>query len=528
MGALAVLVACGGGGDGGSAGEGGTGGSAGAGGSGGSGPTCDLCVRANGVQPTLACPDDVGMGGFGGAGGAAGVGGADWTGECKTHVDCDDDGDPCSSPCLLGMCSREPLEDGRLCCPDASGDCEVLHICGRGTCRETCSCATDCQRTFNDCIATVCRHDNSSYTWGYCDELLVEDETPCAGGVCEAGVCELTSTRLPCTEQGVSNAILQGGGPFTFACDGPTELAPQILSFDIERDLVLDGEGNLALTLTSFSIAENAAVELRGMTLRRRISNRGTLTLVNVEVRGGIFNAGVVTATNVAVSVGDRGISNTGTFTATDVEVFGNSVGVLNSGTFIGTRVAVSNNVGTRPLGHGIGIRHHAGAMVLTNCTISQNTVSDPENLLFHSAVLNLSDMTLAHCTVVGDGTDMRSINNRGELRMASTLVESGCSNGSQIIDSQGYNIESPGDTCRLGSPTDQISVSAEALDLGPLQYNGGPAKTHALGAASVAIDLVPVAACLDADGEPLTSDQRGAPRPGGAMCDVGAFEAQP
>jgi hypothetical protein len=50
----------------------------------------------------------------------------------------------------------------------------------------------------------------------------------------------------------------------------------------------------------------------------------------------------------------------------------------------------------------------------------------------------------------------------------------------------------------------------------------------HALLPGSVAIDVIPEAACVDADGEPLTEDQRGEPRPGGTMCDVGAFEVQP
>jgi hypothetical protein len=53
---------------------------------------------------------------------------------------------------------------------------------------------------------------------------------------------------------------------------------------------------------------------------------------------------------------------------------------------------------------------------------------------------------------------------------------------------------------------------------------------THALGAGSVAIDQIPEADCVDADGQPLTTDQRDEPRPetGGTMCDVGAFEVQP
>ena len=45
-----------------------------------------------------------------------------------------------------------------------------------------------------------------------------------------------------------------------------------------------------------------------------------------------------------------------------------------------------------------------------------------------------------------------------------------------------------------------------------------------------VAIDAIPEAECVDANGEPLTADQRGEPQPetGGTMCDVGAFEVQP
>jgi hypothetical protein len=90
---------------------------------------------------------------------------------------------------------------------------------------------------------------------------------------------------------------------------------------------------------------------------------------------------------------------------------------------------------------------------------------------------------------------------------------------------SNGYNIESPGDTCGFDQPTDQINVSAEDLKLGELADNGGPTMTHALGEGSVAIDVIPAEDCVDADGAPLTTDQRGFPRD--SMCDVGSFEVQ-
>ncbi|HET6823672.1 MAG TPA: PxKF domain-containing protein, partial [Anaerolineales bacterium] len=55
---------------------------------------------------------------------------------------------------------------------------------------------------------------------------------------------------------------------------------------------------------------------------------------------------------------------------------------------------------------------------------------------------------------------------------------------------------------------------------LGPLQDNGGTTHTMALGAGSPAADAAEDSAC------PAT-DQRGATRPQGPHCDIGAFEAQ-
>jgi len=42
-----------------------------------------------------------------------------------------------------------------------------------------------------------------------------------------------------------------------------------------------------------------------------------------------------------------------------------------------------------------------------------------------------------------------------------------------------------------------------------------------------VPIDQIPETECVDADGERLTTDQRGVARPQGRACDVGAFELE-
>lgn len=89
-------------------------------------------------------------------------------------------------------------------------------------------------------------------------------------------------------------------------------------------------------------------------------------------------------------------------------------------------------------------------------------------------------------------------------------------------ITSQGHNLSSDG-SCGLFGPGDMQFVNPS---LGPLAFNGGPTRTHALLAGSPAIDAGEPG-CTNPDGIALTSDQRGQPRPVGAACDIGAYEVQ-
>jgi hypothetical protein len=61
------------------------------------------------------------------------------------------------------------------------------------------------------------------------------------------------------------------------------------------------------------------------------------------------------------------------------------------------------------------------------------------------------------------------------------------------------------------------------------LANNGGPTQTIALAPGSPAIDAIPVADCTDQTSKPITTDQRGFPRPDFRedVCDIGAFESQ-
>jgi hypothetical protein len=75
--------------------------------------------------------------------------------------------------------------------------------------------------------------------------------------------------------------------------------------------------------------------------------------------------------------------------------------------------------------------------------------------------------------------------------------------------------------SCDLAGAGDEEVLDALA---GPLADNGGPTDTIALLDGSPAIDGG--AASCDGPDDVLTADQRGSPRPSGAACDVGAFEA--
>lgn len=381
---------------------------------------------------------------------------------------------------------------------------------------------------------------------------------------------------FPCTEQGIRDAIAEGGGPHFFACDGPTTLvtAAEIV---IDNDVILDGEGSVTLDGSQehrvFAVAVGTSAELRRFTLTRGlgyngggllndgtltltestvsgnsaagrvdsrgggISNNGTLTLTNSTVSdntsstagGGISNSETLTLTNSAVSENvaayGGGISNSGTLTLADSTVSGNDVGYDGGGIYNETFAAItltdSTVSGNTAIWYGGGLYNGGlGTVVLTNSTVSGNSGA------YGGGIYDVGSttITLTNCTLSANtGSYGSGINNLGTLTLRNTLVDNDCADGSASV-SVGGNIESPGDTCGFDQLTDQVNVTEGQLNIGPLSDNGGATMTHALLPGSVAIDVIPEGECT------VDTDQRGQPRPetSGTMCDVGAFEVQP
>ena len=414
-----------------------------------------------------------------------------------------------------------------------------------------CVAPVDC-RDFNDCTQDLCNATSR------CEHPAAMDGTPCAGGTCQAGICNLTTSRLPCTDQGIRNAVAAGGGPYTFDCEGATTVftEDEIL---VETNVMLDGQGELVVDgggkHTLFWVTEGAALELRGFGVTNGVGglhNEGTLDVTDSTVSGnragegpgggiGNYHSGTLRLTNVAVSGNSSsyggGIDNNGVLTLTNVAVSGNSSsgsggGISNGGP--GTLTLTNSTVSANSASwDGGGIYSRYGTLTLTNSTVSGNSANgDGSGIANPGGVL-----TLTSSTVSGD------IHADGSYQLASitvdtTVIEGACTQGCEVPChdggevtwiSEGYNIESPGDTCGFDQTGDQSGVTGERLNLGPLANNGGPTMTHkpgdgGLGSDSAAIDQIPEADCG------LTTDQRGQPRPAGPdpkQCDVGSVEVQ-
>ncbi|MCS6815929.1 MAG: FG-GAP-like repeat-containing protein [Blastocatellia bacterium] len=166
----------------------------------------------------------------------------------------------------------------------------------------------------------------------------------------------------------------------------------------------------------------------------------------------------------------------------------------------------------------------------MTNSTFSGNIARGGNiggGAIVNGGELYLSFVTIAFnqaTTANGGGIFNNSV---GVVRIKNSIVAGNTAGGAGgncwsqggPILSLGGNVDNDG-TCFGGAGSPNIN-------LGPLQNNGGPTQTHALQAGSVAIGAA--IDCTDAQGNSITEDQRGIPRPQPAVgaCDAGAYEAR-
>jgi hypothetical protein len=265
------------------------------------------------------------------------------------------------------------------------------------------------------------------------------------------------------------------------------------------------------------TIAVSTTVTLNELTV-----SGGSLSFAD-ESGGGIYNEGALTINDSAVANNSAGrdgggIYNEGALTITNSIIDGNSAetggGVYNSGTLTVSGSTISgNDAGSN--GGGI---YSANGLSLTNSTISGNIASVGAGLQ-GAGTMVIESTTITANTAAGNGggLDFKGFNeitarnsiiagNSGPVDVTSlfgTLIDGGHNLFGEVIPT----------SIPTKAPTSQYDVDPR---LGPLADNGGPTWTHALLAGSPAIDAGDTA---------LSSDQRGAARPGGTADDIGAVE---
>ncbi|OYV96589.1 MAG: hypothetical protein B7Z73_00450, partial [Planctomycetia bacterium 21-64-5] len=313
------------------------------------------------------------------------------------------------------------------------------------------------------------------------------------------------------TTGGDGGAILNDGGTLTLA---NSSLESAVAS---GNGGALANENGGAATISNSQIEQNSASGNGG-----GIYNDATSTLTvsggtfAVNVNGGGQGAGIDSAgaTTLLNSVVDDGL-----------QVAGGSLGAVN--TTIATLNAFNMMI------DGTGIELSAGSLTLTDSTVNAGgtgiNISAGSATLTNSTVsgagtgiyLSGGSATLTDSTVAKGGTGID--NSGGTVALANTIVGQ---NSSDVIGAVTANYSLIGDTTGA-TISGANNVLNENPNLGPLANNGGPTQTFAFAAASPAIGAGSVALAVDPNGNPLTTDQRGAPyaRVSGGHVDIGAFE---
>ncbi len=324
------------------------------------------------------------------------------------------------------------------------------------------------------------------------------------------------------------------GTDLILSITGSNEESAATGDLDITTDITIDGQGQ-DITIDGGSDRATGGMN-DGISDRvLHVLNGGTLTLEGISVRGGLaadgagltVNSGGAATLNRSEVVDNLsflfggGIAVYGDLTVLESSVSGNVSSDDGGGMYIspsGTAEISSSTIsGNSATDYGGGIVN-IGNLSVINTTISGNQARDG------SAIANGATSALTNSTVYlneASNGEASLTSLAGTFTLNNTIVSgsvggdlSGSFYGSHNLIEDGQNLNSLTNTV-TGAP-----------NLGPLQDNGGPTLTHALLGGSPAFNAGNDALAIDADSNPLTTDQRGTgfDRVVGTV-DIGAFE---
>jgi hypothetical protein len=303
--------------------------------------------------------------------------------------------------------------------------------------------------------------------------------------------------------------------------------APNLTVSGNNASRVFQVAAGIDVTMNDFTVSDGAGAPQGG-----GILNFGTLDLTRVTVTNNIESStggasfdfgggGIYNGDGATLNLVESTVSNN----ATLGQPGGGIYGFFNS-TIIIERSTVSGNVAGDVAG---------GLRALGNVTIVNSAISGNTSTAWHGGAAFLTDgtTTITNSTVTGNSAPGGTTGglfvgtfgpSSATLNLQNTIVAAnrdfGCFQGffgagAVTLTSLENNVFTDATCNPIGS--DQVVADP---GLGPLADNGGPTLTHALLAASPAIDAANAGVCPD-------TDQRGVTRPQRAGCDVGAFELE-
>jgi hypothetical protein len=243
-----------------------------------------------------------------------------------------------------------------------------------------------------------------------------------------------------------------------------------------------------------------------------------TLSLANCVITNNGSDPDAAGGAGILLSRGDATIVNC-TISNNGTPGYGGGIwNIAASLTIIGSVITANSAAFS-----GGGIANTDGRLTMINSTVEGNSAHAGGGIYDAGAPFALLFSTVANnFAYIGSGIEVG-----GTLRLKNSLIAqnppANCHVGTGAIVSNGYNLSDDA-TCPLGGTGDLSGVPAGVDPAGP-QNNGGPTRTLALLPASAAVNHVPLSACVDADGNPVATDQRTFSRPEGSACDTGAYE---
>ena len=350
--------------------------------------------------------------------------------------------------------------------------------------------------------------------------FTVTTTTDSNDGSCTPSTCSLRDAVIAANSAAGDDTITVPGGHYLLTIAGSGEDAAATGDLDIVSNgaVTLTGAGARSTIIDAsglgdrvFEVLPGATATISGVTVTGGhvadqgggIRNDGVLTVANSMIQGntntGSFDGGGIWTNGAAASLTITGSTISGNTTdeyGGGLDLEGGATTVTNS-TLIGNTSTGAVSGG----GDGGGADIDTGGTVqFTNDTIDQNASNNgPAGGVWDGA--GTTPNVFFQNTIVADNTSSTA-----GTANCDTVQPASASNPGNNLDS---------DSSCFSGPNDK---HAEPL-LGPLQDNGGPTDTQALGAGSPALDAGDNSVCP-------TTDQRGVPRPQGAACDIGAFEA--